>query len=322
LQRAGANYVNLSAPGPYDPVSGTFQADDWKNLKDRIEWAERAGLKVVISFRTGPGRNEADITNPFTSEVIRDLLDNPESSNVAKFCQMWEMVAKEYGKNDAVVGFDLLVEPHAPKKWEAKKYYDWNFRNSKNWRKVADRAIKAIRDQGVMTPILVQPDLWAAAVYLNKVDDPNPAGGQLAWKMPEAKNLVCAVHQYNPSNYTELGTEDFDVEFVQLRCGFNEITKWRKQQINQNTPVCVNEFGLKQRLPFADFFLRKELRLLQEQQLNHAVWLWEVTDPQQDYRDFDVRSNAKLLRQLMANWQANGDSQILRRRSAPTKTTP
>jgi hypothetical protein len=130
LQRAGANYVNLSVPGPFEPESGSYNADDWGNLKQRIEWAKGFGLKVVISFRTAPGRNEADITNPFTSEVKRDLLDDPKSPNVAKFCEMWKMVAKEYGKDDAVVGFDLLVEPHAPRPWERGKYNDWRFRNS------------------------------------------------------------------------------------------------------------------------------------------------------------------------------------------------
>lgn len=306
LCRVGANYVNLSVPGPYEPDSGTYNADDWNNLKQRIQWAKDAKLRVVISFRTAPGRNEADITKPFTSEVKRDLLDDPKSPNVARFCAMWKMVAKEYGQDDAVVGFDLLVEPHAPKPWEKEKYHDYNFRKSNNWGKVAQQAVKTIRDELIMTPILIEPDLWAAALYLNEVADPDPKGGQLAWKIPEGERLVCAVHQYHPSDYTEQGTENFDVEFVKLRCAFNQISQWRK--LNPQVPVCVNEFGLKQGLPYAELFLKKELRLLKEQELNHAVWLWEVTDPQQDYRDFDVRSNRKLLRELMANWQDNADN--------------
>ncbi|MBV9124004.1 MAG: cellulase family glycosylhydrolase [Planctomycetes bacterium] len=308
LQRAGANSVNLSVPGPYDPDSGQFNSDNWDNLKQRIQWAKKAGLKVVISFRTAPGRNEADITKPFTSEVKRDLLDDPSSPNVAKFCEMWKKVAEEYGKDNDVVGFDLLVEPHAPKLWEKEKYQDSQFRKSENWRKVAQQVIKTIRDDNIQTPILVEPDLWAAALYLNRVDDPDPDPkvGPQPWKMVEGERLVCAVHQYHPSDYTEQGTENFDVEFVALRCAFHEISKWKKS--HPNIPVCLNEFGLKQGLPYAELFLKKELRLLKQQQLNHAVWLWEVTDPQQDYRDFDVRSNPKLLRELMANWRENANN--------------
>jgi hypothetical protein len=185
--------------------------------------------------------------------------------------------------------------------------------NSNTWGKVAQLAIKAIRDEKIMTPILVEPDLWAAALYLNNVDDPDPKIGQLAWKMPEGERLVCAVHQYDPSDYTEQGTENFDVEFVKLRCAFDQISKWRKSNSNANVPVCVNEFGLKQGLPYAELFLQKELRLLKELKVNHAVWLWEVTDPQQDYRDFDVRSNPKLLRELTSNWQENTDCENNRR---------
>jgi hypothetical protein len=316
LQLAGANYVNLSVPGPFEPESGNLNVDNWNNLKDRIQWAKDAGLKIVISFRTAPGRNEADITKPFTSDVKRDLLDDPKSANVAKFCDMWKMVAKQYAKDDAVVGFDLLVEPHAPKAWEENQYHDYKFRKSNNWRRVAGQAIEAIRSENTRTPILVEPDLWAAALYLNGVDDADPEGGQLAWKMPDGDHLVCAVHQFNPSNYTEQGTENFDVEFVELRHAFGEISSWR---MNSKAPVCVNEFGLKQALPHAELFLKKELRLLKEQKLNHAVWLWEVTDPRQDYRDFDVRSNLKLLRELMANWQKNTENLNDRRVPAAKK---
>jgi hypothetical protein len=319
LKRAGANYVNLSVPGPYDPASGELNKDDWRNLKHRVCWAKDAGLKVVIAFRTAPGRNEADITRPFKSGVKRDLLDDPESKYVGNFCDMWKMVAREYGKDDAIVGFDLLVEPHAPKGWEQDKYHDWHFRKSNKWGKLAEKAIKTIReDAKVMTPILVEPDLWAAAAYLNKVDDPGP-NDQLAWEMPEGKRLVCAVHQYEPYRYTEDGTEEFDVEFGELRGAFREIATWRKSKLSRGAPVCVNEFGLKQGLPYAELFLKKELKLLKQQQLNHAVWLWEVTDPQQDYRDFDVRSNPRLLRELMANWRENSDAEGGRRLPAVKK---
>jgi hypothetical protein len=306
LYRAGANYVNFSMPGPYEPESGSFNADDWKHLEDRVKWAKAAKLKIVISFRTGPGRNEADITCPFSPGVKRDLLDDPKSPNITKFCAMWQMVAKKYGSDAAVVGFDLLVEPHAPKKWEKSKFHDYHYRKSNRWRDVAGQAIKAIRDQKVTTPILVEPDLWAGAIYLNEVDDPEPKGGQLAWTMPDGDRLVCAVHQYEPWRYTEDGAEAFDIDFVALKKAFCAIMTWRRKW---DVPVCVNEFGAKQALPYTELFLRKELRLLKQQSLNHAVWLWEVTDPQWDYHDFDVRYNPKVLAELRANWKENAGGQ-------------
>ena len=308
LYRAGANHVNLSVPGPFEPDSGKCNAIDWQLLKDRIEWAKKAKLKVVISFRTGPGRNEADITKPFTSEVWRDLLDKPNSPYADKFCEMWTMVANEYKNDPDVVGFDLLVEPHAKDPWKDEAPSpEFKFRKEKAWYNVAQKAIKAIRTKNTITPILIEPDAWAAAVYLNKVD-----GEQLSWRMPEGERLVCAAHQYAPDGYTRL-QENFDVEFVDLKKAFAEIRAWRKDPDNKNAPVCVNEFGLVQRRSNGEFFLKKELRLLKADGLNHAVWLWEVTDPKQDYRDWDVRSNPRLVRELMANWQENSDNQDNRR---------
>jgi hypothetical protein len=43
LQRAGANYVNFSVPGPYEPDSGNYNADDWEHLKTQVRLSERRG---------------------------------------------------------------------------------------------------------------------------------------------------------------------------------------------------------------------------------------------------------------------------------------
>jgi hypothetical protein len=280
-------------------------AGNWVNLAACVKKAKEAGLKIVISIRTGPGRNEADITKPFTGDVRRTLLDDPESESANQFCAMWQRLAREYGRDPDVVGFDLLVEPHAPDRWVKDRHFDAKYRSSQNWPRLARKAIEKVRAETNVMPILVEPDLWGAARWLNSEDDPGPDGPQ-AWKMPSGERLVCAAHQYHPSGYAEDGKEQFDPKHVELRTAFEAIRKWRNQ--TPDIPLCVNEFGVKRWLPGAPLFLHEELRLLKKEGLNHAVWSWDATHPLWDARDFDVRSNLELLGQLMANWQENANA--------------
>src|SRR5262249_2996918 len=143
LHDAGANYVNFSIPGPFDPKTGECNKDDWNHLCQLVRWAKDAKLKIVIAFRTGPGRNEDDFLNPPPATLIRDLMDVDGSPNIAKFAAMWKMVATTFKDEPAVVGYDLLVEPHGPKQGDY--FQDYNFRKQCRWKKVAVPAIQAIR---------------------------------------------------------------------------------------------------------------------------------------------------------------------------------
>ncbi|HET6327698.1 MAG TPA: cellulase family glycosylhydrolase [Planctomycetaceae bacterium] len=312
LRSAGANYVNFSVPGPFDVVSGRCNADDWRHLKQQVAWAKAAKLKVVIAFRTAPGRNEADITD--YAPVQRDLLDDPHSPNIAKFYEMWQTVAKEFANEPAVVGFDLLVEPHAPV--DSNEYA---YRKSQRWHDVAACAINAIRSQNARTPILVEPDAWAAAADLNDADGRDPMAPVLAWTMPAGDRLVCAVHQYRPDDYTQKALGPLDVTFGDLQTALEEIPTWRVQ--NPNVPVCVNEFGVRRDACCAALFLSKELSLLRTQNLNRAVWLWQVADPQTNH-DFDVRIDPCLYAAVRADWQANAAPRQPDRKDQKARTRP
>ena len=77
LQRAGANYVNLSVPGPLDPDSGNLNDDDWKHLKDLVQSAKAAKLKIVIAFRTAPGRMRKTLPIPLRARSNVTCLTTP-----------------------------------------------------------------------------------------------------------------------------------------------------------------------------------------------------------------------------------------------------
>jgi hypothetical protein len=320
LKNAGANYVNFSVPGPYD-VDGTSNAPNWTQLKQLVDFATKANLKIVIGFRTAPGRNEDDfIFPPPDPPPIRKLLDDgPDSQSSDQFRDMWKEVAHRLKNEPAVVGFDLLVEPHPPIPKPGDPSNDFAFRQSQKWPRLAKKAIDAIRSENAKIPILVEPDIWGGALYLNKTEPLGPEKQVLPWVMPDDDRLVCAIHQYNPSEYSESGKIPFDIDLVGLKDAFIEICAWRSR--NPKYPACVNEFGVMQCLPYAELYLRKEFLLLKAQNLNHAVWLWQASDPSVINHDFDIR-NRKVLAEVTANWRQNADGQRQSEAQRQQKTGP
>ena len=73
LAKARANWVNLSVPGTFDVKTYDRRVDFEARLAQIVRWAEEAELQVVLSFRTGPGRSERDITGEEPEELNRDL---------------------------------------------------------------------------------------------------------------------------------------------------------------------------------------------------------------------------------------------------------
>ena len=78
----GANYVNVSYPGVFSEKP-EYRFDDgvFQNLVGLIDKAQRAGLFVVVAFRTGPGRNEAVFGGE--DEEKLDVLGPPRWRNKA-----------------------------------------------------------------------------------------------------------------------------------------------------------------------------------------------------------------------------------------------
>ena len=192
LAAKGANYVNLSVPGTYDVFKYKKRADFAQTLSEIVAWAEEAKLYVVISFRTGPGRTEYDITQQGCTNSSRVLFesDDPKVTEEAqkKFIEMWVEVARQYQSHPRVVGYDLLVEPHASKEGDddpeenhkrlrarrakAQRRKEEDTRETKfreNWSKLAQRIVLAIRKVDDKTPILISPADWGTVEGLRAI---------------------------------------------------------------------------------------------------------------------------------------------------------
>jgi len=301
LAALGANYVNLSVAGiftkdpPYTVDTGA-QAD----LDSLLAMAENAGLFAVISFRTGPGRSDFSVCchgdDWYDPEVYEDdsVWSNPEAQDA--WVDMWTYTAARYASNPVVVGYDLMVEPNSNEvlydEWDPEEFYTQYSGTLADWRQLYPRIIEAIREVDRITPILVQPNGYAAVdwlPYMETVADPR---------------TIYAVHQYEPYVYTHqspplenrypgtFDTDDDGTKEIVDRSWLDQLLKTIDAFSSEYGTRCVvNEMGVQRWEPGAEIFLSDEIALLEERGLNWAVWAWEPAwEPwAEDVTDFNFR---------------------------------
>jgi hypothetical protein len=77
-------------------------------LKRLVKRYREANLFVVVSFRTGPGRNES-VFGGETEPAVTDLWTSEPARKA--WVEMWKRASAELRGESNVVGYDLMVEP-------------------------------------------------------------------------------------------------------------------------------------------------------------------------------------------------------------------
>jgi hypothetical protein len=276
LRSAGANYVNFSVPGIFHVKSNGPWPEMAAHLETMVSWARAENLFVVISVRTGPGRGEGDITPDEGGLKDRSVFN--DTLKQAAWAEMWKQIARRYGAEPHVVGFDLMVEPHDVPRAE--------------WRAFAQRMVDSIRSVDSVTPILVSP-----------AEDWGTVSDLVGWTPINGQRIVYTVHQYEPRRYTHGRARSYS--HAALAELYRQMRTWLTHNPGQR--LAVNEFGVKKHKPHADQFLVDQLRLLEQLGVNHAAWLWEVSDttdpsyaPQFDFKRVPAQMQA-----FRDNWRRN-----------------
>jgi len=286
LAALGANYVNLSHPGIFTerrPYVLDEQAQ--ANLDNMIAMATEADLFVVITFRTGPGRNDFTFYRDDDWFAPEDLIENVwnDAEAQAAWVEMWRHTAERYQGNPVVVGYDLMCEPNSNEildEWDQDEFesayggslYDWNA-----W---YPKIVAAIREMDSETPILVGGNGYSALDWLHYL------------KPIEAERIVYTFHQYAPFMYThqEPGGANtypgqFDTDYDGQDDAFDQA--WLENFLSVATDyadeheaiLAVNEYGAVRWGEGAADFMRDEMALFEELGLNHALWVWDPEWP-------------------------------------------
>ncbi len=298
MAAAGVNYVNLSVPGVYT-VRPPYQLDEeaLSQLDALVDMASRANLFVVIAVRSGPGRSEFSILREgvgdwFPPEYLVETLWEDQNARDA-WAEMWAFMARHYAAQEAVIGYDLMVEPNPEDivgVWQPEEFlaayggsgYDWNA-----W---YPDLVASIRAEDPQTPILVGGMGYSSLIwlpYLQPVDDPY---------------VVYTVHQYAPFAYThqEAGTLPYPGALDLDEDGTPETfdATWLRRSLEMladyPAPVAVNECGVVRWAPGAADFMDDQLGFLESLGVNYAVWMWYPDWPPlaEGDHDFNFRLGA------------------------------
>ena len=272
LAALGANLVDISHPGIFSEAS-PYALDEavLENLYAAVDGAAAAGLFSVISFRTGPGRNEFVFLDEEDPEWVGESLDDNTLWQSAgaqdAWAEMWRATAERFRDHRAVVAYDLMVEPNSNAlvgAYSPEEFYPAYDGTLFDWNRLYPLLASAIREVDPETPILVGALGWSHVDWLGHlwpIDDPG---------------IVYSVHQYEPVEFTVQAPgggpaypEQFDADWLLAKLA--PVDTYRRLT---GAPVAVNELGVVRWAPGAARFLADEIDILERSGASWAFWLW------------------------------------------------
>lgn len=257
-------------------------AEDMENLRSILDMFYKHEVPVVLVFLSLPGSRFKQKNNSI--DDLR-LWQNDNFLNQAS--QFWQDVAKAFKDHPAIVGYDILNEPHPERcfgvsqsniaKNSTQKVQEilYNF-NSK--------IVKAIREVDKKTPIIIESSGYAYPEALEKM-------------IPvEDNNALYSFHMYAPENYTFCRSDvDFSYpgEIADLDTGegvywcagtidqyLKSVVRWQEKYKISSSRILVGEFGVFRYLNGAANYLEDLISIF-----NTNGWHWAVYSFREDNWD-------------------------------------
>jgi endoglucanase len=159
-----------------------------------------------------------------------DELDKEPEKHVDHFIALWKQIASRYAKRPDTLYFELHNEPH-------------DKLDDKKWNTILVKGLAAVRESNPTRPVIIGPAFWNGIWALPKLT------------LPEDKNLIVTVHNYNPFEFTHQGAtwtdpkvrnikdrkwEGTDKELAALRKELDQAAAYGKKH---HKPIYLGEFG-------------------------------------------------------------------------------
>ena len=277
--------------GPKGKFKGLVEEDP-KKLLQALDWAEEAGIKVVITNLSLPGLRWIQ-----QNQGVRDNRLWQDFKYHRQAAEFWQLLAKQLKHHPAVVGYNLLNEPQPEfanpvfKDWFTGDYSAW-YQSVKDspqdlnlFHATVARSIRSVDDK---TPIIVDSGFYSTP-WAFKVLDPLPV-----------KHVLYSFHMYEPYSFTSFRNRD---EFENQKffypgaatIGESEpppvlewnkqalfiflepVRKWQQKHHISSKRVFVSEFGVFRSNQGADRYLKDLIAILQQ----HG-WHWAFYSYRED----------------------------------------
>lgn len=203
--------------GNADSFQG-IPGSDFEVLEGVLDQALKYDIKVVITPLSLPGSRWRQ--NNGGEDDLRIWGDEDYQRQAANF---WRELANRLKDHSAVIGYNLLNEPHPERLSDLNCFYE--------------KIVAAIREVDSDTPIIVDTGLYAAPLaisYLNPI---------------EKEGILYSFHMYEPYDYTTRrinnGKYQYPGAFLEgdLREFLEPVSVWQKKFQIPSSQILVGEFG-------------------------------------------------------------------------------
>ncbi len=225
--------------GDADDYRGLVE-DDFARLRSVLDVAGQAGLRVLLTLLSVPGRRWRQANG---GVVDRRLWSEPRYREQCN--QFWSDLSERLVGHPAICGYNLLNEPTLPPSPNASEALVTAY----------DGMVSSIRSADETVPIVIDPPDYAS-----------PSGFE-GFEPIDDERTIYSLHMYDPytftnwaSNkgrleypYTEQG-ESIDRDWLKSTC--RTVEEWRKRHSIPASRILVGEFGCDHRVPGALPYLR------------------------------------------------------------------
>jgi len=277
LRSWGANLAVVPLQRVHDPEPPyTFHPEALVWTDRYVDAAEKAGLFVCITCRTGPGR--ADFDKSY------EIYQQPEAQEA--YARMWRDIAKHYRDRSIVIGYSVMCEPHPDDLFTEKgmtlaQAAEAMKGTPADWNALARKCTAAIREADPSKPIIIGAVSWSypqAFEFLEPTGDPR---------------TVYAVHYYGPHSYSHQergGTVRYPgpvpayggaTEQLDKKVTTEAFEPVRRFQRKHKVPIFAGEFGCVRWAPDMLQYLTDVIDLYEAEHWSWAYWVlrsWDAMD--------------------------------------------
>lgn len=294
LRELGANVINATYPGLFEVMPPyNINQTALTYMDNLVTWAENADIYVVLNFRSGPGRNEEAIH--LLDGAIFEIWQNRQAQEA--WIEMWRFTAERYKDSPAVIGYNLLTEPHPnvlvdpDGEIDPKEVYQDIEGTLMDWNLLAAEITSAIREVDSETPIVIDSLNWADAGWFSVLE---PTGDS---------KTIYSPHIYDPDIYTMQEADLIEISYPDVvyyegeRIEFNR--SWLANILDpveefsreHDVPIFVGEFGALRWISESDKYQSDLMELFENYGWSYAYYVWRGDEQYFDGFNMELGTN-------------------------------
>jgi len=227
-------------PAYIDQVASTFDT-----VRVPVRWSNHAALGADARLDEAFAARVDQVVDALLARGVYVIIDmhhynqlsgdrlHPNEQEVdpavmeARLVNMWRQIAQRYKDRPPRLLFELLNEPHGRLNGEA-------------WNTLAPKVLAAVRASNPDRPVLIGPGEWNSVHELKRL------------RLPPDRNIIVAVHNYDPFNFTHQGVEHLAKPFptgttccdaAQRKAISDALETARQWSAASGHPLHLGEFG-------------------------------------------------------------------------------